>query len=102
MARENPNWGCVRIRGERLKVGRRISATAIRNLLREEKLGPAPKRARLPWRAFLKAQASAILVSDFFSVATVFLRWLDVLIYMELATRRIVWFAVTASPEQPG
>ena len=99
MARENPKRGCVRIRGELLKVGHRVSATAIRNLLRREKLGPAPKRAGLTWRAFLKAQASAIVVSDFFSVDTVFLRRLYVLLYMELATRRIVWFAVTANPD---
>jgi putative transposase len=99
MARENPRWGCVRIRGELLKVGHRVSATAIRNLLRRERLGPAPKRAGLTWRAFLKAQASAIVVSDFFAVDTVFLRRLYVLLYMELATRRIVWFALTANPD---
>src|SRR6266851_2591493 len=99
IARENPNWGCIRIRGELLKVGHRVSATAIRNLLRRERLGPAPKRSGLSWRAFLKAQASAIVVSDFLSVDTVFLRRLYVLLYMELATRRIVWFAVTANPD---
>ena len=99
MARENPGWGCVRIRGELLKVGCRVSATAIRNLLRREKVGPAPKRSGLSWRRFLKAQASAIVVSDFFSVDTVFLRRLYVLLYMELATRRIVWFAVTTNPD---
>jgi putative transposase len=99
MARENPGWGCIRIRGELLKVGYRVSATAIRNLLRREKVGPAPKRAGLTWRTCLKAQASAIVVSDFFSVDTVFLRRLYVLLYMELATRRIVWFAVTANPD---
>ncbi len=68
MAGENPRWGCVRIRGELLKVGHRVSATAIRNLLRRERLAPAPQRSALSWRAFLKAQASAIVVSDFFSV----------------------------------
>jgi transposase len=99
MARENAGWGCVRIRGELLKVGYRVSATAIRNLLRGEKVGPAPKRAGLTWRTFLKAQASAIVVSDFLSVDTVFLRRLYVLLYMELATRQIVWFAVTANPD---
>jgi putative transposase len=99
MARENPGWGCVRIRGELLKVGYRVSATAIRNLLRREKVGLAPNRSGLTWRTFLKAQASAIVVSDFFSVDTVFLRRLHVLLYMELATRRIVWFAVTANPD---
>jgi hypothetical protein len=81
MARENPGWGCVRIRGELLKVGHRVSATAIRNLLRREKLGPSPKRSGLSWRAFLRGQASAIVVSDFFSVDAVFLRRLYVLLY---------------------
>ncbi len=99
MARENPKWGCVRVRGELLKVGHRVSATAIRNLLRREKLGPAQKRAGLTWKEFLRAQASAIVVSDFFSVDTVFLRRLYILLYMELATRRIVWFAVTSNPD---
>ena len=41
------------------------------------------------------------MVSDFFSVDTVFLRRLYVLLYIELATRRIVWFAVTSNPEGP-
>jgi len=99
MARESPGWGCVRIRGELLKVGHRVSATAIRLLLRREGLGPAAQRSGLNWRTFLKAQASAMVVSDFFSVDTVFLRRLYVLLYMELATRRIVWFAVTANPD---
>ncbi|MHB8687107.1 MAG: hypothetical protein ACYDB4_07920 [Candidatus Dormibacteraceae bacterium] len=47
MARENAGWGCIRIRGELLKVGYRVSATAIRKLLRREKVRPAPKRAGL-------------------------------------------------------
>jgi putative transposase len=76
-----------------------VSATAIRNLIRREKVGPAPQRSALSWRAFLKAEASSIVVSDFFTVDTVFLRRLYVLLYMELATRRIVRFAVTANPD---
>jgi putative transposase len=35
MGRENPRWGCVRIRGELAKLGIRVSATAIRTLLRQ-------------------------------------------------------------------
>ncbi len=35
----NPRWGCVRIRGELLKLGHRVSATAIRKLLRKTRLG---------------------------------------------------------------
>ena len=100
MARENSRWGCVRIRGELIKLGLRVSATAIRNVLRHQGLGPAPSRSRLSWKAFLQAQASAVVLSDFFSVDTVFLRRLYVLLYMELATRRIVWFAVTDHPDR--
>ncbi len=99
MARENSGWGCVRIRGELRKVGHWVSATAIRNLLRREGLGPAPQRSGPNWRTFLKAQASAIVVSDSFSLDTVFLRRLYVFLYMELATRRIIWFGVTANPD---
>ena len=99
MAKDNPGWGCVRIRGELIKLGYRVSATAIRKLLRRNRIGPAPLRSRLTWKAFLRAQASAILVSDFFSVDTVFLKRLYVLVYMELASRRIIWLAVTDRPD---
>jgi putative transposase len=99
IAKDNPRWGCVRVRGELLKLGHAVSATAIRKLLRRNRIGPAPLRSRQTWKAFLRAQASAIVLTDFFSVDTVFLRRLYVLLYMELATRRVIWFAVTERPD---
>ncbi len=99
IARDNPRWGCVRVRGELLKLGHAVSATAIRKLLRRHRIGPAPLRSRQTLKAFLRAQASAIMLTDFFSVDTVFLRRLYVLLYMELATRRVIWFAVTERPD---
>jgi putative transposase len=99
MAKANPKWGCVRVRGELLKLGHVVSATAIRKLLRRNRIGPAPLRSRLSWKAFLRAQASAIVVTDFLSVDTVLLKRLYVLLYMELATRRVIWFAVTERPD---
>ena len=98
IARDNPKWGCVRIRGELLKLGHVISATAIRKLLRRNGIGPAPLRSGLSWKAFLRAQASAIVLTDFLSVDTVFLKRLYVLLYMELASRRVIWFSVTDRP----
>src|SRR5229473_5895502 len=99
MAKENPKWGCVRIHGELLKLGHVVSATAIRKLLRRNGIGPAPLRSRLSWMAFLRAQASAIVLTDFLSVDTVLLKRLYVLLYMELVTRRVIWFAVTERPD---
>ena len=99
MARDNPKWGCVRIRGELLKLGHGVSATAIRKLLKRNRIGPAPLRSRLSWKAFLRAQASAIVLTDFLSVDTVFLKRLYVLLYMEPATRRVIWFRVTDRPD---
>jgi hypothetical protein len=80
LANENPSWDCVRVRGELLKLGHQVSATAIRELLRRNRLGPAPLRSRQTWKAFLRAQAAAIVLTDFFSVDTVFLKRLYVLI----------------------
>jgi len=99
MAEHNPKWGCIRIRGELLKLGHVVSATVIRKLLRRNRIGPAPLRSRLSWKTFLRSQASAIVLSDFLSVDTVLLRRLYVLLYMELATRRVIWFAVTERPD---
>src|SRR5713226_7414976 len=99
MAKDNPKWGCVRIRGELLKLGHVISATAIRKLLRRNRIGPAPLRSRLSWKTFLRAQASAIVLTDFLSVDTVLWKRLHVLLYMELVTRTVIWFAVTERPD---
>jgi len=99
MAKDNPQWGCVRIRGELLKLGHVVSATAIRKLLRRNQIGPMPLRSRLSWKAFLRAQASAIVLTDLMSVDTVLLKRLYVLLYMELSTRRVILFAVTERPD---
>jgi len=61
-----------------LKLGHVVSATAIRKLLRHHRIGPAPLRSRYTWKAFLRAQASAIVLTDFLTVDTVFLKRLYV------------------------
>ncbi|HSS95202.1 MAG TPA: hypothetical protein VLR46_14610, partial [Candidatus Dormibacteraeota bacterium] len=42
--------------------------------LRQNRIPPPSCRSGLSWRKFLQAQASAIVVSDFFTVDTVFLK----------------------------
>jgi putative transposase len=99
MARENPRWGYVRIRGELLKLGVPVSATAIRTVLRRHGLGPAPRRTGPSWSEFLRSQARGILAVDFFTVETAWLRTLYVLFAIELRSRRVHVLGATTNPD---
>jgi transposase InsO family protein len=99
IGRENPRWGCLRIRGELAKLGIRVSATKIRTLLRASGLGPAPRRGGPTWSEFLRAQAQGILAFDFFTVETLMLRTLYVLFAIEVGSRRVHIFGVTRNPD---
>jgi putative transposase len=98
MARENPRWGYLRIKGELGKLGIRVSATSIAMLLRRAGVGPAPRRG-IGWRGFLKAQAAGILACDFFTVETAFLQTLYVLFFIEIGTRRVHVTVSTTNPD---
>ena len=84
LARENPRWGYVRIRGELIKLGYVVSATSIRNLMQKHGVPTSPRRWRLSWREFLRAQASAIVATDYFTVDTWNLKRLHVLFLWSL------------------
>ena len=99
LARENPRWGCVRIQGELRKLGFRAGATTIRTLLRQHRLGSAPRRNGPSWAEFLRAQAQGILACDFFTVETVWQRTLYVLFWIEHGSRRVHLAGVTANPD---
>jgi putative transposase len=98
LARENQRWGYQRIKGELLRLGVHVSATAIRTTLRRHRLDPAPRRVATTWRAFLRQQAAGIVACDLFTVDTVWLKRLYVLFFIELDTRRVYLAGVTANP----
>ena len=99
LAKENPRWGYKRIQGELLKLGINVSATAIRRLLSRRGLGPAPRRGGTTWRQFLAQQASSMVACDFFTVETVWLKRIYVLVFIELATRRVHLAGCTTHPD---
>ncbi|HEY8921882.1 MAG TPA: integrase core domain-containing protein [Candidatus Limnocylindria bacterium] len=98
MACENPRWGYFRIRGELLKLGHQVAATTIRSVLLAAGVPPSGRRSQLTWKQFLSAHAETLVAADFFSVDTIFFKRLYVLIYVHLASRRVLLASCTSEP----
>ena len=88
MALENPSWGSFRIRGELLKLGQTVSATAIRSVLKRARVRPSGRRSQLTWKQFLAAHAETLVATDFFTIDTVFLKRLYVLVFVHLGNQQ--------------
>jgi transposase InsO family protein len=98
LAAENAAWGYKRIHGELVGLGIPLSASSVWNILHPHGIDPAPRRASVSWREFLRQQAPRILECDFFTVETLWLRRLYVLFFIELGRRRVHPARVTANP----
>jgi len=99
LARENSGWGYLRIVGELRKLGIDVSATLVRNILRDAGVPPAPQRGQLDWRSFLRQHGATMLACDFLTVDTVLLRRLYVLVFICIGSRRIEYVACTSNPD---
>jgi hypothetical protein len=99
LAAENPSWGYMRIQGQLVALGMAVSASGVWNILDRHDIEPAPRRARVGWREFLRQQAVGILECDFFTVDTLWLRRFYVLFFIELPRRRVYLAGVTANPD---
>src|SRR6266545_307456 len=98
LAAENPGWGYKRIHGELTGLGFTLSPSSVWNILRRHGIDPAPHRASVSWREFLRQQAAGILECDFFTVDTLWLRRLYVFFFIELERRRVHIAGITAHP----
>jgi putative transposase len=98
LARENPSWGYQRIQGELRKLGVAVSASSVRNILVKAGLPPAPRRHTQSWRSFPRAHSESMLACDFFTVETVWLQRLYVLVFLSVGSRRVEYLACTSTP----
>ena len=98
LAAENPGWGHLRVQGELVRLGHRIAASTVWQILHQAGIHPAPRRSGPTWRQFLTAQAQAILAEDFVHVDTMVLRRIYAPIAIEHGSRRAHLVGVTAHP----
>jgi putative transposase len=66
---QNKSWGYRRITGELKKLGLRIGATTVRNIMVEDNLGPSPKERQgeppITWKTFIEAHMESLVACDF-------------------------------------
>ena len=98
LAKENPNWGYRRTHGELAAIGISIAPSSVWAILKRHGVEPSPRRSGPTWAELLSAQAKGLMAYDFFSVDTVLLRRLYVLVFIHHDTRLVRIAGVTAKP----
>ena len=99
LAKENPRRGYGKIQGELLKLGYKLCASSVRNILKRHRITPSSEHSSGSWRAFLGHYKDQILACDFFTVETIWLKTTYVLFFIELGSRRIHLAGCTTAPQ---
>ncbi len=96
IARENPNLGYGRIAGEMRKLGyTRFGRSSVKRILERHGLAPRPTNTGLSWHDSLGHYGQFIWACDFFTVTTASLRTYYVLFFIEISSRRIIFWNVS-------
>jgi transposase InsO family protein len=96
LQKENSTWSAQRLQGELKKLGYEVCDNTVAKYMFKSKDVDHSKRQR--WLTFLKNHAKHIVGIDFVVVRTVFFNAIYVFISISHDRRKILHFAVTASP----
>jgi putative transposase len=98
MATANRTWGEERIAAELLvKLGIRVSPRTVRRYM-PSRTTPRPTTSSQTWSTFVRNHARSVLACDFFVAVTATFRVVYVFMVLDVGTRRIVHWNVTAHP----
>jgi putative transposase len=78
---ENADWGYGKLKGELRKLGYSLSKQTIANILARHSIVPAPqRRTSLSWKHLMQHYKAQIVACDFFTVETLLLKTVYVLL----------------------
>ena len=98
LATENPAWGHRLVQGELVRLGHRMAASTVWQILHDAGIDPPPRRSGPSWRQFIAAQVKAVLAVDSVPVDTVLFRRIYALIAVVHGSRRTFLVGVSAHP----
>ncbi len=96
LANENPTWGHRRIQGELARLDHKIAHSTVWQILTDNDIDPPPNRSDVTRSEFLHSQAA--VACDFLTVDTAFLRRYDVLFFIHVTSREVIFAGITANP----
>lgn len=95
--------GYKKILGELCRLGiTRICRQTVRSIVKEEGIGPSPKRSGRTWDEFLSSHAETLWACDFFRVKTITRKGiidLYVLVFLHVDSRRMIVSPATQHPD---
>ena len=97
MKKNNINWGSRRIEGELKKLGLNIDHSTINRVIQTFRKNGHIKSTG-SWNKFLKAHWESLFATDFFTVDTLFGKRMYVLFIIQLKTRKLMQWRMTAHP----
>lgn len=98
MKRANVRWGCRKIQGELRKIGVFVGKSKIANILKVAGFDPGKRKFERSWLNFLANHTKRYFACDFMVVDTLFLKRLYLFSIMDVKSREIILFNISANP----